>query len=185
MTDSALVQDLRSTRPDKAIQQLYQYFPVVKRFILKNGGDSDDAKDVFQEGVLALLETVQKPHFELRASLQTLLFSICKYRWKSELQKRNKLVPISFEIGEDPSAEQWMIDYQEEQQRRHLATLALSALGKRCWEIIQTFYYEGLSMVAIAKRFGFSSEKIAKNQKYKCLEKARNELASLKSLTLN
>jgi len=48
--------------------------------------------------------------------------------------------------------------------------------------LLRAFYYDKLSMSKIANRFGFSSERSATVQKYKCLEKVR-DLVKEKSLS--
>ncbi|WP_315821201.1 hypothetical protein [Paraflavitalea speifideaquila] len=56
-------------------------------------------------------------------------------------------------------------------------------LGERCRELLLLFYNGGLKLKDIAARMGYSSENTAKNQKYKCLEAARNKLKELKQTT--
>jgi hypothetical protein len=41
--------------------------------------------------------------------------------------------------------------------------------------MLQLFYLKKKSMAELAKEFGFKSEKVAKNQKYKCLQYAKQK----------
>jgi RNA polymerase sigma factor (sigma-70 family) len=181
MKETELLQSLQSKKPDKALRKLYQYFPTVKSFIKKKGGNTSDAEDLFQEALVILVKNVQKPGFVLSAAVTTYLFSICKYAWKQELSKRNKVIdPTSFEIPMSSVEEDW-IQHQEEEHRNTTALKALERLGSRCWDLLKGFYHEQLHMDQLASKFGFKSEKIAKNEKYKCLEKARQNYAQLQT----
>jgi predicted DNA-binding protein YlxM (UPF0122 family) len=63
---------------------------------------------------------------------------------------------------------------QSEPQAQHDRLLHfLERSGKQCMELLTAFYYDKLSMQRIAARFGFSGERSATVQKYKCLEKVR------------
>ena len=55
----------------------------------------------------------------------------------------------------------------------------LTQIGDKCLQLLKLFYYEGLSMKIIASKVGLKSEKIAKNQKYKCLERAKLKVSLL------
>ncbi len=61
-----------------------------------------------------------------------------------------------------------------EEKKYQLAERAFSELGKRCQQLLQLFYQQAMSFKDIAQVMQFSSEKIAKNQKYKCLVKAKD-----------
>lgn len=50
---------------------------------------------------------------------------------------------------------------------------ALTQIGKKCQELLELFYGFGKSMAEIAKKLDFRNEKVAKAQKYKCIQKAK------------
>jgi RNA polymerase sigma factor (sigma-70 family) len=183
MKETELLETLKSKKPDKALRELYKSYPSIKNFIKKNGGNNTDAEDIFQDALVILIKNIQKENFTLTSALQTYLFSVCKYLWKTELTKRNKTV--SFDSYNDS-------DLKFEDENLHLTTskelLALKALdnlGERCWDLLKSFYYENKSMDELAQTFGFKSEKIAKNEKYKCLEKARQNYVQLSQKHFN
>lgn len=67
-----------------------------------------------------------------------------------------------------------------QEERAKLAEKVVAELKDRCRELLLLFYEGGLKLKDIATRMGYSSENVAKNQKYKCLEAARNRLKELK-----
>jgi RNA polymerase sigma factor (sigma-70 family) len=136
--------------------------------------------DVYQDALYVLCKKVKEGNFTLSAQLSTYLYSVCKFMWKDALVKKNKTVRFEFEAHDES------IEYlDEEEDKISSAEKALESLGEKCWEILKAFYHEGLSMAKIAINFGFSTEKSAKNQKYKCLEKAKMKYAELNSTNLN
>jgi DNA-directed RNA polymerase specialized sigma24 family protein len=62
-----------------------------------------------------------------------------------------------------------------------LAEKVLQELKDRCRELLLLFYQDKLPLRDIALRMGYTSENSTKNQKYKCLEAARNRLKELNS----
>lgn len=180
MKETELLQVLQSLKPDKALRKLYQYYPTVKRFITKNGGSATEAEDIFQDAMVILVRNVQKPNFVATAALTTYLFSICKYAWKQELIKKNKANAYAMDESVAAVAKDWT-ENLEAQHRNANALKALQQLGQRCWSLLKGFYYEQQSMEQLAVRFGFKSKMIAKNEKYKCLEKARQNFSQLQT----
>lgn len=176
MKDPELISQLRSAHPDKAFRQLYQHFPMTKKFIRNHGGNTEDAEDVFQEALIIFCRNVHRADFVLTVKPSTYLFSVCKYLWKDVLKKRSRTFNVTITSELELREEETLEHLLQQEEKAKQAEKALSALGERCWQIIRAFYFEHLSMQSIAERMGFQSEKIAKNQKYKCLEKAREQL---------
>jgi RNA polymerase sigma factor (sigma-70 family) len=100
--------------------------------------------------------------------------------WNDELKRRKHSLPGDFETGLKEAQEQELREAVEEEQRAKLAEKVLDQLGERCRELLVLFYNKGLKLKDIASRMGYSSENTAKNQKYKCLEAAKNRLKELK-----
>lgn len=173
MEDNEIIEALKAGTRSKALSRLYKYFPKVERLILSRGGNKDDAWDMYQEGLIILCNKLLLPDFRLSCSMNTFLYSICGYLWNNELKKRTgrQLSPAPAEaIANDD------IDYEEllrEEEKINKAEKALKQLGERCLELLNMFYGQKKSMIEIAAALGFSSENVAKNQKYKCLERAR------------
>lgn len=180
MNDNRIVELLRTSKTDKAFQDLYGYFPAVKKLVLKNGGNSDDALDVYQEGLIILCKKVKDIDFKLTSSLNTYLYGVCKYIWKNELKKRKNKQYVELLPGQNPSIEADVDSYNESEKVSKLAEQAVLQLGEQCREILKLFYFDLWSMKKIAEKFGFASENVAKNQKYKCVETAKLNLQNLK-----
>ena len=170
---------IKTQKTGAAMLELYKSLPVVENLIRSKGGNKEDARDIYQEALIIFCRRAKDEQFRLTAAIGTYLYSTCRFLWKDELKRRNK---TSFEFGSElpGSEEQELLEAIETEQKYQLAEQALSTIGDRCLELLKLFYYKSMRMVDIASNMGFSSEKIAKNQKYKCLERARKNLRELK-----
>lgn len=172
MNDQMILELIRTDQNDRALGELYRHFPMVRKLVRSNGGDRQDAEDVFQEALIILIRKVKGSEFRLTAQLSTYLYSVCKYVWKDELKKRQRVIPADLETG---------LPEIEDESRARLAEKVISELKDRCRELLLLFYEGRLKLKEIASRMGYSSENTAKNQKYKCLEAARDRLKELQT----
>lgn len=179
MDDNKIVELLRSGKQDKAFLKLYKNYPQVEKLILSKGGSSADAKDVFQEALIIFYEKVCNTEFKLTSAIGTYLYSVSRFLWKDELIKKKgkQSVDVSFEFTSEEESE--FQQALEREERYKQVESILSQLGEKCFQILKLFYYDGLKMSAIATKVGLKSEKIAKNQKYKCLERAKLKAKTL------
>jgi RNA polymerase sigma factor (sigma-70 family) len=183
MYDQKIIELIRTDNNDKALAALYKHFPMMRKMILNKGGNAEDAEDIFQEALIIFCRKVKEPGFQLTAQSSTYLFSVCRFLWKDELKKRKHLTSIDFETGFNPAEEKEMEDLAQQEHRAELAEKVLNELGERCRELLLLFYNAGLKLKDIASKMGYNSESTAKNQKYKCLEGAKNKLKELKQTT--
>lgn len=179
MRDQEILKLLQERKYSPAMKCLYQYFPVVKKHIVKNNGSKEEAEDIFQESLIILCNKVVKPDFQLTAGLNTYIYGICKLLWLDELKKKNKnLKSEVIESVDERSAAEISEDIDED-RKRSIAQQAVMQLGQKCKELLELFYFKQRSMKEIAMQLGFATEKVAKNQKYRCIEKAKENLKSL------
>jgi RNA polymerase sigma factor (sigma-70 family) len=183
MHDQKIIELIRTDNNDKALTALYKHFPMIRKLIRSKGGNAEDAEDTFQEALIIFCRKVKDPGFELTAQLSTYLFSVCRFLWKDELKKRKPFISIDFETGFNQAEEKELEELTEQENRAKLAEKVLNELGERCRELLLLFYNAGLKLKDIASKMGYNSESTAKNQKYKCLEGAKNRLKELKQST--
>ena len=179
MKDSEILDLLKTGKQHKAIQKLYAYYPVIRKMVLRNNGSKQDAEDVYQEALIVFCKNAVDGQFELKSSINTYLYSVCRYIWNDELKKKGKR--FESELNEEISSttEHEIEEAVVHEKSLHLAEKAFLQLGEKCKELLQLFYFKKLSMKEIATRLKFSSEKVAKNQKYRCIEKAKENLKML------
>ena len=148
-------------------------FPQVAAYVQRKGGDLPTAQEIFQESVVLYYEKWICPDFSPESNDEAYLIGIAKNKWRryGSDQKRYESLTIT-EKAEEES--------QKPATQKLLTYLRLT--GEKCMDMLQAFYYEKLNMAQLAHRFGYGSERSATVQKFKCLEKVRDEVKR-KSMT--
>lgn len=180
MTDEKIVELIRAGGNDRALDALYKNFPSIKKMIRANGGNADDAQDIFQEALIILVSKIRNTSFLLTARLSTYLFGVSRLLWKDELRKRSASFTHNLDAVDTDNIGAMISDAIEQEKMAMLAEKALEELKDRCRELLLLFYEGRWKLKDIAEKMGYSSENTAKNQKYKCLEGAKNRLKELK-----
>ncbi len=178
MEDQKIIQLLREKNQDSAFLKLYKNYPSVEKLIRSKGGTKEDAKDIFQEALLVFYEKVNTSDFKLTSTISTYLYSVCRFLWKDQMNKRkiNTTTLENENFSSDMESE--MLLYWEKEDKFKQIEDALNQLGKKCLKILTLFYYEKVRMKIIAQQLGITSEKAAKTQKYKCLEQAKENISN-------
>jgi len=57
-------------------------FPKIARLILNNNGTLENAKDIFQDALVIVIENVLHQKIDLTCSLGTYMYSVCRYIFK-------------------------------------------------------------------------------------------------------
>jgi len=162
----------KTIEQETQLKELYKKWPDIKRFLQKLGCSKNDAEDVFQEALVIYIRKCEHPDFVLTVEPFFYVRSTCKLLWYNQSRKHSKQRTYSLETDVAQLDDDW---FKKETQIRTIEQ-TLTKLGKQCQELLQLFYGLRLSMVDIASRVGLRNDKVAKVQKYRCLQKAK-ELA--------
>jgi len=152
-----------------AFEEIYENeYPKIRDYVIKNSGSIVDAQDIFQDGVVVLLEKVKTPEFEFTCKVGTYLYSCCRNLWLKQLRKSNR--ELNSEYYEIYDIEDVNLLEEPGNYLEKLAPI-LAKLSESCLKLFQAFYYESKTWEIIAQEFGYNTINSAKNQKYKCLKK--------------
>ncbi|MBS1651377.1 MAG: sigma-70 family RNA polymerase sigma factor [Bacteroidetes bacterium] len=159
-----------------------KHFPAVLKHISSNRGDLHEAKDVYQDTIIIVLENVKKENFELTCAFQTYIYAIAKRLWLKHLQKNGKtfLLKENAEEKLPDLTDEFSNNDAHELNLNHLA-ISIKQLGEPCQTLISDFYVNKLSMEEIAEKFGYTNADNAKNQKYKCLQRLKKYFFNTKN----
>jgi RNA polymerase sigma factor (sigma-70 family) len=169
MSDQKIMMLFKNGQREKAFRQLYRLYPRIEKLILSKGGVKSDAQDVFQEALIIVSKNLKKSDFKLTSSFYTYIYSVSRFIWKDAQKQYSKQ-----ELHELKEEEVTIFHSVLEEKKFQYAEKAFLELGERCQELLQLFYHRALSFKVIAQMMQFASEKVAKNQKYKCLKKAKD-----------
>ncbi len=148
------------------LEKIYKTsLPEVVKYIKRNSGTLDDAKDVFQEGILIIYNKVMQDKLVLTTSFHVFLFSVCKRIWLKKLKKKsNKEVTLESD---------WEFGYEEQYEERFLKTQKWALFNQKFQELTEEcrkvlkLLFNGFSGKEIAETMGYTEE-YAKRKKYKC-----------------
>ena len=159
------------------LTELYRNtFPMVAKFVSGKGGSLDQAKDIFQDAIVVWYERSATPYKFMINSDAAYIFGIAKNLWYKEFSAEKHTVPLDAESGEEFG------DKVADELSSDKILGLLEATGKKCMELLKSFYYDKHNMRELASGFGFGSVRSATVQKFKCLEKVR-ETVKIKSLS--
>ncbi|MDD3723709.1 MAG: sigma-70 family RNA polymerase sigma factor [Lutibacter sp.] len=158
---------------EKTIYDFYEKeFSKIAWFILKNSGTVEDAKDIFHDALVILMDKYTWGKLDLDCSLGTYIYSISRNLWMERLRQikkeynfkdivyyRTKEIPIDY--------------YSEEPDIFEMVSKAIESLGDPCKQLLELYYFENHSWETVAYLMKYSSAASARNQKYKCLERVR------------
>ncbi len=173
LSDVNILQLLRNGTDDKALAALYSHLPGIRRMIRFHGGRREDADDMFQEALIIFCRKAGDPQFRLSSGIYAYLYSVCRLLWSEELRRRGRQPLVDTEAP--GIADAGILEMLENERRYRLAESIVDRLADRCRELLQLFYTTPLKLRDIAAKMNYASEQSAKNQKYKCLETAREQ----------
>jgi RNA polymerase sigma factor (sigma-70 family) len=183
--DRELLDALRLARPsDQAIRQLYvTCFRMARSYVVKNGGNEQDAEDSFQEAVICFIELVQTGKFRGDSSVSSCIYSITRHLWLNELRRKGR--SLKREASYDQAHRAPSLDLHgllAEQELKSRLMDMVTSLGETCRKILVAFYYDSLPMKEIMDLVHYQNEQVLRNKKYKCMQQLEQALKGKKDL---
>jgi len=174
MNESDLIIRIRSGE-NAACELVYQFcYPSIEALVTNNSGTIDDAKDIFQESLIVLLDNVKQPDFRLTASLKTYLYAIAKNLWFKRLRTVRNVSVVEENVLEgfcEPT--NLRIEIKEDESLEEKISRWLNKITQHCRNLLSSIFINNEPMDKIMKRLGYKTKHSADNQKYKCLEQVR------------
>lgn len=163
MKDSEILAGI-SRGDERMLDHLYKkYYRMMTKIVLSNNGTEDEAKDVYQEALLAFWQKAASGKLVLTSKISTYLYSICLNQWRKELDRKSRL------SSEEVDREEYQT--HDAKERLKIVTDCIGQLGDVCKKVLTYYYFDGLGMPDIAKKMNFANTDTAKTKKYKCKKK--------------
>lgn len=148
------------------LQKIYdESLPEVVKYVNKNSGNIDDAKDVFQEGIMVIYHKVKSNSLTLTVSFHVFLFIVCKRIWLKKI-KRNYKKEVTLEDNMEFVIEEDFDEQFIKSRKWHLFNGKFQELAEECRKVLKMLF-NGNSGKEIAEKMGYTEE-YAKRKKYKC-----------------
>jgi len=150
------------------IEYVYEaYYPVIEGFVIHNQGSSDQARDVFQEGMIVIFRKLKQEDLSLNCKFGTYLYSICKRIWFQEKKKtllQQKKLTMQPLYVEEPGNDKNELDNK---LLREFIEELLSKLSPDCQKILRLSLND-FTVEEIRQAMNYNSIHHAIDRKYRC-----------------
>jgi RNA polymerase sigma factor (sigma-70 family) len=158
---------------DEALRALYRNnYHKIESYILNNSGTAEQAKDIFQEAVIAVWRNIQLDKFqpENETAIEGYLYRIARNKWMDHLRSghHNKVVWMDEDLHDSE------VQALPEDESEYLQAIKkhFKDLGENCKKILTRYYYYNEPMKQIAAAMGWT-EATARNNKYRCIQRLK------------
>lgn len=169
-----------SNHDREVLEFIYKsYFDVVKKFVLINSGDEQDAWDVFQDAIGVIYDKASDPGFMITSTFQTFFITVCKFIWYKKLRRKKfeKTVIYSEKFSFDTLNQDEINDKYRENAMFRLYRKYFSKLKSDCQKIL-LMTSEGEKTIHIAAQIQFHSTQAVYNKRRRCLKKLMSWIES-------
>lgn len=135
----------------------------------------EDIADIYQETIISLYENVQNGKLKkLTSTLKSYVFAIGKFKIYKHMDKTRKLYHEGQIMHISEEMQLFETDALEEQ--RQVLRKSWKQLGNKCQQILELFYYKGMTLDEIQEVLQYASKDVLKSQKHRCMAQLK-ELA--------
>lgn len=155
-----------SEHNSQIIKKIYsECFPMIRKMIIKSGGDTEKAKDIFQDAIMMIYHKSRKGEIKLFCKFSTYLYGVSKKLWMQELKSKSRFIlPLikSVDVLEEP-------EYINEYRNSILKTFYkhFNELSEDCRKIIR-MHFNMATIDEIHSIMGYSNKHHTIDRKYRC-----------------
>jgi RNA polymerase sigma factor (sigma-70 family) len=168
--NKAIIEGIFSVNPNIYFEIYENELPKIIGMVVRNTGTSEQAKDIFQDGLLIVVENILQKKLVLTESFGTYLISVCRNLWLQQIAQQKKKQKFIDEYSYE-SFDYYNYDEIVDSNDKYLEII--ESLGESCKKLLELYYYRKMSWQEITDELGYASTGSARNQKYKCLERIR------------
>ena len=153
-SDKEIIECLRNRQSYVVHWLSDRYLPMIRLMVSQMGGNADDARDIFQDGLIIMLEKLDNKEFALTCKFKTFLYCVCEHLWKAVLDKRQSATNY-FKRRQEPEGNSDytdQIDYQLYEKIFREVFETLDPISKK----ILTLYWQEVSPQEIATKLSYS-----------------------------
>ncbi|MCU0431395.1 MAG: RNA polymerase sigma factor [Cytophagaceae bacterium] len=170
-TEKQILESIKKGADSSVFEYLYaKVYPKVKGYVLKNGGDLEESKDIFQDALLVFCNKVKNEQYEHSTEIDGFLYAVSRNIWINRFKikiRKSELTLDDIHLRSDDDIEQVLIIKENRQKLKEL----FGILGAVCKELLVQVVFNKYTMNEISKRMGFANENVAKTKHYKCKQR--------------
>jgi RNA polymerase sigma factor (sigma-70 family) len=153
-SDSEIIECLRN-RQSYVVRWLSdRYMPMIRFMVCRKGGTAEDARDIFQDGLIIMLEKLDSKEFALTCKFKTFLYCVCDHLWKSVLEKRQAATNYLTRRAE-PENEKDFIEQIDNKLYEEIFRDVFETLDPISKKILK-LYWQEISPQEIAGKLGYT-----------------------------
>ena len=145
-------------------------FPKINAVVHRNGGDAQDAEDVYHDALMVLFRQVRLQRYDEQYEVAGFVYTVARNLWINRLKKKQKQTVLTEKEDPGLTAQDFVKDMITT-EREALVRKVFSQLGSPCEELLIGSIAQGLSMKELCKKMDLPSEEAARAQKYRCKKK--------------
>ena len=168
--DEEIIAAIKTGNNNAALNHLYKTaLPKIIRFITRNNGDEEEAKDIFQDAVVALFNTVRLGKFNDEGDVTGFLYFVSRNLWINRIKKKDQHKRIKdtelWTTNETP------VTFLIKEEKQVAIEELMNQMGSQCKELLKYTLHDKLNMKEVAEKMGFAGETVAKTTHYRCKQK--------------
>lgn len=146
----------------------------VRWAIRKFSVTKDDALDIFQDTMIALLKNIRKGKIEkFDYSVKAYFYAIGKNLLLNKV-KFEKRYDNEIDESTVEKIAQVLVFPDKVEHNTQLIDQLLNKLGEPCYTILKLFYYHNYSLESIAREIGSKRANVARSQKARCIKSLKD-----------
>ncbi|MBW1295743.1 RNA polymerase sigma factor [Aquimarina litoralis] len=146
------------------LKSFYQYnLPLVKNYILKQGGSTQDTEDIFQDALVLLYLKLRSDNTIIKTTVNGFFYGICKNLWFNHARKERKwgMAEILDDQYQDDTPTISEELFQKDRQNLfNTYFVTLKDTTKQLWQ----YFFEEKSSKEIAFTMGYSETYVRKKK---------------------
>ena len=153
-SDKEIIECLRNRQSYVVHYLSDRYMPMIRLIVYPNGGTNEDAHDIFQDGLIIMLEKLDNKEFALTCKFKTFLYCVCEHLWKRVLDKRQAASNYLTRRNE-PEVEKDFTEIIDQQTYEEIFSDVFETLDPISKKIL-TLYWQEISPQEIADKLGYT-----------------------------
>jgi len=153
-TDNEIIECLKSRQSYVVHYLSERYMPMIRLMVYQLGGSLEDAKDIFQDGLIIMLEKIDNEDFVLTCKFKTFLYCVCENLWKAVLEKR-KAAANYFSRREIDNNEKDFTEIQDNALYENIFYEVFETLDPASQKLLK-LYWDEMSAKEIADTLGLT-----------------------------
>ena len=153
-SDKEIIECLRNRQSYVVHYLSDRYMPMIRLIVYPNGGTNEDAHDIFQDGLIIMLEKLDNKEFALTCKFKTFLYCVCEHLWKRVLDKRQAASNYLTRRNE-PEVENDFTEIIDQQTYEEIFSDVFETLDPISKKIL-TLYWQEISPQEIADKLGYT-----------------------------